>query len=302
MKIKPLILLLASFLLVACSNGNQETAEKSFGEKAKTTKVSKESSSKSENSSESTSETEKTNEELYDDIIASYPTEYNSNSHAFYDLNNDGVDEMIIGKSDFAEALYYIVSGKPVKMAYAYDASAGGHRRAFDIYDNGQVMYYSWNSLSPWMNVTVYKIVSKDKPAEITNKMEEYNFQTNKPSDVGISTTRKLDLTKLSWIQIDSKINTESEQDPYLVDLHPSASDGKTYYRDGFYISIISPVDGKTAVISEYVHSTNSVPDHFTVPIDDAYDFLHWIRETAPNGTTKNGLKSNYVYWVENVK
>lgn len=302
MKIKPLILLLSSFLLVACSNGNQETAEKSFGDKAETTQTSKKSSSASKDSSKSKTQTKKSNEELYADVIASYPSKYNSNSHAFYDINKDGTDELIIGNSQFAQALYYLVNDTPILLAESFVPTAGGHRRGFDIYDNGQIFTASWHSLSPIMNVTIYQIISNKKPAYVTNQMEDYNLQTNKPSDVGISTTTKLDLTRLSWVQTDSKINIDSEQEPYLVDLHPSASDGKTYYRDGFYISLISPVDGKTAVISEYVHSTNSNPDKVTVPIEDAYNFLYWIRQTAPDGTTKNGLQSNYDYWVKNVK
>ncbi|MFS1663312.1 hypothetical protein [Streptococcus sp. zg-JUN1979] len=36
--------------------------------------------------------------------------------------------------------------------------------------------------------------------------------------------------------------------------------------------------------------------------ITNAEDFVTWLRQQAPDGTTTNGLQSNYNYWVKNCK
>ena len=34
----------------------------------------------------------------------------------------------------------------------------------------------------------------------------------------------------------------------------------------------------------------------------NASDFVKWLRQQAPDGTTQNGLQANYNYWLKNVK
>lgn len=318
MKIKPLILLLSSFLLVACSNGNQETAEKSFGNKAETTQTSKKSSSASKDSSKSKTQTKKSNEELYADVIASYPTEYASNYHAFYDINKDGIDEMFIGDSKIPEAFYYIVDGKPQRLGYSYIASAGGSRKSFQVFDNGYVVQCDWYSGNGRGNATVFNLLNDGNEAEIIRQEKDIQIVQLAPIDLEIQ-SQVFDLTKLKWIQEGYKQNFEShyveasehssivkeettvsssiENTEYKTDLFPSAyNPNGEKLRDGFYIAPANNI----SIISQYTNMKET--DRVTVENSDRDSFLQWIRQTAPDGTTKNGLKSNYIYWVENVK
>lgn len=324
MKIKPLILLLSSFLLVACSNGNQETAESSFGKKAETTQTSKKSSSASKDSSKSKTQTKKSNEELYADVIASYPTEYASNYHAFYDINKDGVDEMFIGDSKIPGAFYYIVDGKPQRLGYSYIASAGGSRKSFQVFDNGYVVQYDWYSGNGKGNATVFNLLNDGNEAEIIRQEKDIQIIQLAPIDLEIQ-SQVFDLTKLKWIQegykqnFDSQYveanehssqtktqNTTSDKNnkitPYKSDQLPSAMNPETRYRDGFYISPLNTIDQNTSKVYVYKYGQTSEIDSITGNTKDMTEFLHWIREIAPDGTTKNGLKSNYDYWVKNVK
>lgn len=324
MKIKPLILLLSSFLLVACSNGNQETAEKSFGDKAETTQTSKKSSSASKDSSKSKTQTKKSNEELYADVIASYPTEYNSNSHAFYDLNNDGVDEMFIGDNEKIEALYYIVGGVPQRLGYSYAAFTGSLRKEFQIFADGTVAQRSWFMENDTGRVTIFNLTNDGNEAQVESDYQDVKVYPFIPENFSII-EGNFDNSKLKWIttvktqKVESHFvlanehssqtktqNTTSDKNnkitPYKSDQLPSAMNPETRYRDGFYISPLNTIDQNTSKVYVYKYGQTSEIDSITGNTKDMTEFLHWIRETAPDGTTKNGLKSNYDYWVKNVK
>lgn len=48
--------------------------------------------------------------------------------------------------------------------------------------------------------------------------------------------------------------------------------------------------------------SQNQLTLNMNSAIENAENFVTWLREQAPSGTTSNGLQSNYDYWVENCK
>ncbi|PND47706.1 hypothetical protein AT575_05395 [Streptococcus penaeicida] len=93
-------LLPLSLLLISCASPAKNTTSSS----KKTDKIAKTNASSNQKNNSSQVKNQQKNEDLYADILASYPNQYYSPSHAFYDINHDGVDELIIGKADFAEA------------------------------------------------------------------------------------------------------------------------------------------------------------------------------------------------------
>ncbi|RFE01175.1 hypothetical protein [Streptococcus parauberis] len=312
MKIKPLILLLASFLLVACSNGNQETAEKSFGEKAKTTQTSKKSSSASKDSSKSKTQTKKSNEELYAESIVDFQKEFSTRTYTFYDINNDGNDEMIVGGQSTPLAVYFLNNGVETRLVYNRVGSGIEKSKYFKIYKNGKIYNVIWDNSENIGNIEIYNL-NGTPPFKIEKKYNEIS-KTELDTIFSKVESSELDLTKLEWSTIANSTdpkNTETSSSiesfpnneniaEYTTDVFPSAWKPGTKYRDGFYITLIENTKEANARISQITNMRDT--DTISVTSEDSYEFLHWIREIAPDGTTKNGLKSNYDYWVKNVK
>ena len=69
--------------------------------------------------------------------------------YAFWDLNQDGSDELLIGDVKTIAAVYYLKDKQPTLLHVAYVASAGGYRSSLEAYDNGQLAYASWQSTQP---------------------------------------------------------------------------------------------------------------------------------------------------------
>lgn len=128
--------------------------------------------------------------------------------YAFWDLNQDGSDELLIGDGKTIAAMYYLKNNQPTLLHVAYVASAGGYRSSLDLFDNGQIVYATWQSLNPEMELTLYSLgkgeVKEEKKATIQIGGKETAEQA-----LGIS-AKKLDLTKLDWKNFDGTGDSKS--------------------------------------------------------------------------------------------
>ncbi len=136
--------------------------------------------------------------------------------YAFWDLNQDGSDELLIGDGKTIAAVYYLKNNQPTLLHVAYVASAGGYRSSLDLFDNGQIVYATWQSLNPEMELTLYSLgkgeVKEEKKATIQIGGKETAEQA-----LGIS-AKKLDLTKLDWKNFDGsgdKSTAKAEEKKY---------------------------------------------------------------------------------------
>lgn len=134
--------------------------------------------------------------------------------YAFDDLNQDGNDELLIGDGKTIAAVYYLKDNQPTLLHVAYVASAGGYRASLDIFDNGQIVYATWQSLNPEQELTLYSL-EKGKAKE--EKKATIQIGGNKTAEkaLGIS-AKKLDLSKLDWKTFegtgDSKSTAKAEE------------------------------------------------------------------------------------------
>ena len=81
--------------------------------------------------------------------------------YAFTDLNKDGVDELLVsnqytGNKQYVSA-YLLPQGSKAELLHtAYTAAVGGYRSSLDVFDNGQIVYATWQSINPEMELTLY--------------------------------------------------------------------------------------------------------------------------------------------------
>ena len=128
--------------------------------------------------------------------------------YAFEDLNRDGNDELLIGDGKTIAAVYYLKDNQPTLLHVAYVASAGGYRSRLDVFDNGQIVYATWQSLNPEMELTLYSLgkggAKEEKKATIQIGGKEIAEQA-----LGIS-AKKLNLSKLDWKKFDGSGDSKS--------------------------------------------------------------------------------------------
>ena len=125
--------------------------------------------------------------------------------YAFEDLNRDGNDELLIGDGKTIAAVYYLKDKQPTLLHVAYVASAGGYRSSLDLFDNGQIVYATWQSVNPEMELTLYSL-GKGEAKEATIQI---GGKETAEQALGIS-AKKLDLSKLDWKKFDGSGNSKS--------------------------------------------------------------------------------------------
>ena len=128
--------------------------------------------------------------------------------YAFEDLNRDGNDELLIGDGKTIAAVYYLKDKQPTLLHVAYVASAGGYRSSLDLFDNGQIVYATWQSVNPEMELTLYSL-GKGEAKEEKKATIQIGGKETAEQALGIS-TKKLDLTKLDWKTFDGSGDSKS--------------------------------------------------------------------------------------------
>lgn len=128
--------------------------------------------------------------------------------YAFWDLNQDGNDELLIGDGKTIAAVYYLKDKQPTLLHVAYVASAGGYRSSLDVFDNGQIVYATWQSINPEMELTLYSL-EKGKAKEEKKATIQIGGKETAEQALGIS-AKKLDLSKLDWKKFDGSGDSKS--------------------------------------------------------------------------------------------
>ena len=128
--------------------------------------------------------------------------------YAFEDLNRDGNDELLIGDGKTIAAVYYLKDNQPTLLHVAYVASAGGYRSSLDLFDNGQIVYATWQSLNPEMELTLYSLGKGEAKEEKKATIQIGGNQTAEQA-LGMS-AKQLDLSKLDWKKFDGSGDSKS--------------------------------------------------------------------------------------------
>ena len=137
--------------------------------------------------------------------------------YAFKDLNDDGVDEMIIANqqtdgSYFVTGVYYLKDQKPTLLAEGFVAGHGGARNATTLYKGGEVLEVSWMS-GTGRGVAVLSRIEKTPQAATKVQEEEVQVPGSDLNSLfGKSDEDKLDLKSFDWQTFDSTPSAGNSQ------------------------------------------------------------------------------------------
>ena len=143
-------------------------------------------------------------------------------SYFYTDLDKDGRDELLIGNSQTVSAIYYLKGQQPELLHTAFVASSGGSRSGFQIFEDGSVVYASFSSLQPEVDVIHYKF-QKGK-LETVNQIQIKNGDGQKPEKALGITAKELDQAKFGWKELETgkkatsqASNSESQTSSFQV-------------------------------------------------------------------------------------
>ena len=123
-------------------------------------------------------------------------------SYFYTDLDKDGRDELLIGNNQTVSAIYYLKGQQPELLHTAFVASSGGSRSGFQIFEDGSVIYASFSSLQPEVDLIHYKF-QKGK-LETVNKIQIKNGDGQKPEKALGITAKELDQAKFGWKELET--------------------------------------------------------------------------------------------------
>lgn len=123
-------------------------------------------------------------------------------SYFYTDLDKDGRDELLIGNNQTVSAIYYLKGQQPELLHTAFVASSGGSRSSFQIFEDGSVIYASFSSLQPEVDLIHYKF-QKGK-LETVNKIQIKNGDGQKPKKALGITAKELDQAKFGWKELET--------------------------------------------------------------------------------------------------
>ncbi len=123
-------------------------------------------------------------------------------SYFYTDLDKDGRDELLIGNGQTVSAIYYLKGQQPELLHTAFVASSGGSRSGFQIFEDGSVVYASFSSLQPEVDVIHYKF-QKGK-LETVNQIQIKNGDGQKPEKALGITAKEVDQAKFEWKELET--------------------------------------------------------------------------------------------------
>ena len=123
-------------------------------------------------------------------------------SYFYTDLDKDGRDELLIGNGQTVSAIYYLKGQQPELLDTAFVASSGGSRSSFQIFEDGSVIYASFSSLQPEVDLIHYKF-QKGK-LETVNKIQIKNGDGQKSEKALGITAKELDQAKFGWKELET--------------------------------------------------------------------------------------------------
>ena len=151
-------------------------------------------------------------------------------SYAYADLNQDGVDELLVGVEQsngdyFISGLYYLVNEKPVLLAEGFVAGHGGARNSMNIYKGGDILELSWSSGTGEGRGVLYHL---NLYQQVASKLQEQDILVpgNKSlhSDFGKTEAELMNFKQLDWQKFESSTSTTISGEKQKAPWNPNKS------------------------------------------------------------------------------
>ena len=151
-------------------------------------------------------------------------------SYAYADLNQDGVEELLVGVEQsngdyFISGLYYLVNEKPVLLAEGFVAGHGGARNSMNIYKGGDILELSWSSGTGEGRGVLYHL---NLNQQVASKLQEQDIRIpgNKSlhSDFGKTESELMNLKQLDWQKFESSTSTTISGEKQKAPWNPNKS------------------------------------------------------------------------------
>ena len=150
--------------------------------------------------------------------------------YAYADLNQDGVEELLIGVEQsngdyFISGLYYLVIEKPILLAEGFVAGHGGARNSMNIYKGGDILELSWFSGTGEGRGLLYHL---NLNQQVANKLQEQDIRVpgNKSlhSDFGKTEADLMNFKQLDWQKFESSTSTTISGEKQKAPWNPNKS------------------------------------------------------------------------------
>ena len=151
-------------------------------------------------------------------------------SYAYADLNQDGVEELLVGVEQsngdyFISGLYYLVNEKPILLAEGFVAGHGGARNSMNIYKGGDILELSWSSGTGEGRGVLYHL---NLNQQVASKLEEQDIRVpgNKSlhSDFGKTEAELMNFKQLDWQKFESSTSTTISGEKQKAPWNPNKS------------------------------------------------------------------------------
>lgn len=117
--------------------------------------------------------------------------------YAFYDIDKDGSQELLIGSSSEVNAIYSLKAGKPSLQLIGSFDTVGGLRSSLEILQDGTIIQSEWNNYSSDIHATAYRLKNDQVKA---GKDVWLTFESGKTAKGMLKNpSDHLDLSKLKW-------------------------------------------------------------------------------------------------------
>lgn len=134
----------------------------------------------------------------YSPLIEQLKELYPTSQYTLVDIDKNGVSELIVGRIEQVEAIYYLKLGQPTLIAAHRADSSSDLQQNVVVYQDGKIFSSEWSSTDGKGIARTYQL--KKDNSGLNTLIEKQNYNANRDSLAEfLITTAPLNLAKADW-------------------------------------------------------------------------------------------------------